>query len=201
MMRMQSAGSRNGPRCSPPFAPLPWLSSHSRLSLSASSPTTFSAETACCAIPKFPSLGNPKGDLTIVEYFDYQCPYCKKTAPELAQLAREDGNIRLVLKDWPIFGDVSVARRQAGSGVQISEQIREAHAILIGATSKLTETTFTICLRRPVSMLRWRRPTSKRIKSRSKICWRAIAPKPRRSDLRARRASSSALSGYPARWR
>jgi len=59
--------------------------------------------------PEIPSLGNPKGDLTIVEYFDYQCPYCKKVVPELAQLAKEDGNIRLVMKDWPIFGDVSVS--------------------------------------------------------------------------------------------
>src|ERR1700691_1221219 len=57
--------------------------------------------------PDTPSLGNPKGDLTVVEYFDYQCPYCKKMAPELAQLAREDGHLRLVLKDWPIFGEIS----------------------------------------------------------------------------------------------
>ena len=77
----------------------------------------------CCATPKSPSLGNPKGDLTVVEYFDYQCPYCKKMAPELAQLVREDGNLRLVLKDWPIFGEISKSRRQIGAGGEISKQI------------------------------------------------------------------------------
>ena len=74
--------------------------------------------------PEIPSLGNPKGDLTVVEFFDYQCPYCKKLAPELAQLVREDGNIRLVLKDWPIFGAISTVRRRAGAGGEISKQIR-----------------------------------------------------------------------------
>jgi thiol-disulfide isomerase/thioredoxin len=57
--------------------------------------------------PEIPAIGNPQGDLTIVEYFDYQCPYCKKVAPELAKIAREDGKLRIVLKDWPIFGGVS----------------------------------------------------------------------------------------------
>ncbi|HYQ08653.1 MAG TPA: thioredoxin domain-containing protein, partial [Xanthobacteraceae bacterium] len=47
--------------------------------------------------PEIPALGNPDGDLTVVEYFDYQCPYCKKLAPEIAQVVREDGKIRLVL--------------------------------------------------------------------------------------------------------
>ena len=42
--------------------------------------------------PDIPALGNPKGDLTVVEFFDYQCPYCKKLAPEIAQVIREDGN-------------------------------------------------------------------------------------------------------------
>src|SRR5215472_13992510 len=59
--------------------------------------------------PEIPALGNPRGDLTVVEFFDYQCPFCKKLAPEITQVIREDGNIRLVLKDWPIFGDVSTA--------------------------------------------------------------------------------------------
>ena len=58
------------------------------------------------------SARQSEGDLTVVEFFDYQCPYCKKLAPEIAQLLTEDGNIRLVLKDWPIFGDVSKSAAQ-----------------------------------------------------------------------------------------
>lgn len=89
--------------------------------------------------PDIPSLGNPKGDLTIVEFFDYQCPYCKKTVPELAQLAKEDGNIRLVLKDWPVFGPVSVAAAKLVLASKYQDKYAEAHAALIGADTKLTE--------------------------------------------------------------
>jgi protein-disulfide isomerase len=89
--------------------------------------------------PDIPSLGNPKGDLTIVEYFDYQCPFCKKTVPELAQLAKEDGNIRLVLKDWPVFGPVSVDAARMVLAAQYQNKYAQAHAALIGADTKLTE--------------------------------------------------------------
>ena len=57
--------------------------------------------------PEIPALGNPNGDITIVEYFDYQCPYCKKISPVLDQVISEDKKVRLVLKDWPILGDPS----------------------------------------------------------------------------------------------
>ncbi len=57
---------------------------------------------------EIPALGNPKGDVTIVEYFDYQCPYCKNGHPDLMKVVRKDGNVRLVMKDWPIFGGPSV---------------------------------------------------------------------------------------------
>ncbi len=58
--------------------------------------------------PDIPVLGNPKGDVTIVEYFDYQCPYCKIGHPELMKVVERDGNVRLVMKDFPIFGSVSI---------------------------------------------------------------------------------------------
>lgn len=54
--------------------------------------------------PDNPVLGNPEGDVTIVEFFDYQCPYCKANHPPLTEVVEADGNIRLVMKDWPIFG-------------------------------------------------------------------------------------------------
>lgn len=58
--------------------------------------------------PEIPALGNPKGDVTIVEYFDYQCPYCKVGHPELMKVVEQDGKVRLVMKDFPIFGSVSI---------------------------------------------------------------------------------------------
>src|SRR5450756_2433117 len=54
--------------------------------------------------PEIPVAGNANGDITIVEYFDYQCPYCRKVDPELRQLVHDDGKIRLVQKDWPVLG-------------------------------------------------------------------------------------------------
>jgi protein-disulfide isomerase len=89
--------------------------------------------------PEIPVLGNPQGDLTVVEYFDYQCPFCKKLAPEIAQVAREDGKIRLVLKDWPIFGAVSKSAAQLALAAKYQNKYPEAHDALIGAKEKLSD--------------------------------------------------------------
>src|SRR5690349_7393659 len=71
-------------------------------------------EAAVLRDPEIPVAGNAKGDISIVEWFDYQCPYCRKIAPDLQQIAQDDGKLRLVWKDWPILGDVSkVASRMA----------------------------------------------------------------------------------------
>lgn len=96
--------------------------------------------------PDIPSLGNPKGDLTVVEFFDYQCPYCKKMAPELAQLVREDGHIRLVLKDWPIFGPISTAAAEIALAAKYQDKYAEAHGALIGADDKLTKASIAALL-------------------------------------------------------
>ncbi len=93
--------------------------------------------------PDIPSLGNPKGNLTVVEYFDYQCPYCKKMAPELAQLVRQDGNIRLVLKDWPVFGVISTSAAEMALAAKYQNKYAEAHDALIGADTKLTEASIS----------------------------------------------------------
>lgn len=57
--------------------------------------------------PEVPVIGNPNG-VALVEYFDYQCPYCKAQFPDIMKLVESDGNIRLVMKDWPIFGPASL---------------------------------------------------------------------------------------------
>lgn len=88
--------------------------------------------------PEIPSLGNPKGDVTIVEYFDYQCPYCKKIAPELAKVIKDDGNIRFVLKDWPIFGHLSSEAAKLAYAAKYQNKYTQAHDALIGAKKRLT---------------------------------------------------------------
>ena len=49
--------------------------------------------------------GNPKGDVTVVEFFDYNCPYCKQAFKQLMQLAEKDKNVRIVFKEFPVLGD------------------------------------------------------------------------------------------------
>ena len=91
--------------------------------------------------PDIPSLGNPKGDISIVEYFDYQCPFCRKIAPELMGVIREDGKVRFVLKDWPIFGGVSVYAAKMVLAAKYQDKYEAAHSALIATTVKLSEAT------------------------------------------------------------
>ena len=86
-----------------------------------------------------PVLGNPKGDVTLVEFFDYQCPYCKKSHPTVKKLVEQDGNIRLVLKDWPVFGGASIFAAQAVLGAAQIGQYEKAMEALMRTSGKLTE--------------------------------------------------------------
>lgn len=65
--------------------------------------------------------GNPEGDLTVVEFIDYRCGYCRKAHADVAELVRSDGNIRYVVKEFPILGDESViASRFAIAALQVA---------------------------------------------------------------------------------
>jgi protein-disulfide isomerase len=89
--------------------------------------------------PDIPVAGNADGDITIVEYFDYQCPYCRKIEPELRQVVQDDGKVRLVLKDWPILGPLSVVASRMALASKFQDKFIKAHEALIGVSSKLTE--------------------------------------------------------------
>jgi protein-disulfide isomerase len=89
--------------------------------------------------PDIPALGNAAGDITIVEYFDYQCPYCRKISPELAKVVHDDSHVRLVLKDWPIFGDVSIYAARLALATKYQDKFGEAHEALISLHEKLSE--------------------------------------------------------------
>jgi protein-disulfide isomerase len=89
--------------------------------------------------PEIPVAGNAKGDISIVEYFDYQCPYCRKLEPELRQVVQDDGKVRLIWKDWPILGPISVVASRMALASKYQDKYREAHEALIGVNSKLTE--------------------------------------------------------------
>jgi protein-disulfide isomerase len=63
--------------------------------------------------PDSPVGGNPTGDVTIVEFNDYQCPYCKRAYQAMKSVAGTDGKVRIVYKDLPILGDASKIAAQA----------------------------------------------------------------------------------------
>ncbi len=89
--------------------------------------------------PAVPVAGNAEADFTIVEYFDYQCPFCKKVEPVLRQVVAQDGHIRLALRDWPIFGDVSRYAAAMALAAQFQGKYPQAHDALIGAKTRLSE--------------------------------------------------------------
>ena len=65
------------------------------------------------ADPADPVAGNPSGPVTVVEFYDPRCPYCRQMLPVLAELVRADPRVRLVLKDIPILGPASVLESRA----------------------------------------------------------------------------------------
>jgi protein-disulfide isomerase len=67
--------------------------------------------------PDSPSAGNPKGDVTVVEFFDYHCGYCKRFFPALAKLMDEDKQIRIVFKEFPILAEDSATASKAALAV------------------------------------------------------------------------------------
>jgi protein-disulfide isomerase len=89
--------------------------------------------------PDVPVVGNLDGDVAIVEWFDYNCPYCRKVEPELRQVVQDDGKVRLILKDWPILGPVSVVAARMALACKFQDKYSQAHDALIGVSSKLTE--------------------------------------------------------------
>jgi protein-disulfide isomerase len=89
--------------------------------------------------PEIPAAGNLDGDISIVEWFDYNCPYCRKIDPELRQVVQDDGKVRLVLKDWPILGEVSKIAARMALAAKYQNKFIQAHDAMIGVSSRLTE--------------------------------------------------------------
>ncbi len=89
--------------------------------------------------PAIPVAGNPKGNLTIVEFSDFNCPYCRKAFPVMQKVVRDDGNIRLVYKLWPIFGPASVYSAQLTMASRSQNKYVQAYEALMGSESRVTE--------------------------------------------------------------
>ncbi len=88
--------------------------------------------------------GNPDGDLTLVEFMDYRCGYCRRAVPQVAELLSEDGNIRLIIKEFPILGDASVMSSRfaiATKHVAGDDAYKQVHDALMEFGGEPTEVT------------------------------------------------------------
>lgn len=91
--------------------------------------------------PNAPVLGNPDGDVTVVEFFDYNCPYCKRAMPEIDALLAQDGQIRLVLREWPILSEGSAVAARAALAARKQGKYPEMHNALMNMRGKLEADT------------------------------------------------------------
>lgn len=81
--------------------------------------------------PNTPILGNPNGKVTLIEFFDYQCPYCKKMTPALTKLAQTNPNLRIAMKEWPVFGEESEFAARAAIAANIQNKYLPFHEALM----------------------------------------------------------------------
>jgi len=109
---------------------------------SAAAAPPFVEELGPDALARGPSavvLGNPQGDVTVVEYFDYQCPVCRKVHPFVEQLVAEDSNVRVIHKHWPVFGAASIYASRVALAARWQDRYEEVHDALMGTDGRLDE--------------------------------------------------------------
>lgn len=90
--------------------------------------------------------GNPEGDITFVEFFDYKCGYCRKAHPEMQALLAQDGNIRIIYKEFPILGEESMLASRFAIATQIvagEDAYAKIHDALYEMRGNVTEQALT----------------------------------------------------------
>lgn len=87
------------------------------------------------------SLGNPKGDVTLVEFFDYNCGYCKRAMSDVDAILKADKNVRIVLKEFPILGPESLEAHKVSNAFKLlaPEKYAEFQRTLLGSTGRANE--------------------------------------------------------------
>jgi protein-disulfide isomerase len=89
--------------------------------------------------PDAPTAGNPKGDITVVEFFDYNCGYCKRGFPELAKLIEKDSRVRVVFKELPILSKASEEASRVALAARMQGKYWEMHRALLEAKGQANE--------------------------------------------------------------
>ncbi|MCZ4279429.1 DsbA family protein [Kiloniella laminariae] len=86
-----------------------------------------------------PVLGNPDGDVVLVEFFDYRCPYCHKASKIIQALIEDDPNLKVVMKEFPILGPESVVAARAALAAQKQGKYAEYHFALMENAKDLSQ--------------------------------------------------------------
>ena len=86
-----------------------------------------------------PVAGNPKGDVTVVEFFDYNCGYCKKALPDLAAIVQSDKNLRVVLKEFPILSKGSEEASKVALAAKLQGKYWDFHLAMLGLQGQANE--------------------------------------------------------------
>jgi len=91
--------------------------------------------------PQTPVGGNPHGKVSLVEFFDYRCPYCKQSQPSLEKLTLEDPELRLVYKEFPILGPASVTAAHAALAASRQGRYEAFHRAMMAARGSIADDT------------------------------------------------------------
>lgn len=91
--------------------------------------------------PALPVLGNPDGDVTLTEFFDYNCPFCRQNVRDVQRLISEDKNLRVVFREWPVFGDGSFFAAKASLASLQQRKYWPFHDALMGMKARAEEAT------------------------------------------------------------
>jgi protein-disulfide isomerase len=89
--------------------------------------------------PASPVSGNPKGEITLVEFYDYRCGYCKKAAPAVTEIQKIDPRVRVVYKDFPILGESSELAAKAALASQAQGKHQAFHEALLASHADMTK--------------------------------------------------------------
>jgi protein-disulfide isomerase len=89
--------------------------------------------------PQAPVGGNPNGDVSLVEFFDYRCPYCKQVEPALESLLRQDRDLRMVYKEFPVLGPASVTAAKAALAAQKQGKFAAFHRAMMGLKGQIDD--------------------------------------------------------------
>ena len=104
---------------------------HKANAIAAEKPSVLSLKDALLHDAASPIIGNPEGDVTIIAFVDYNCPYCKKSEADLDALVDDDPKVRVIYKDWPILSKTSVAAAKVAIAANWQGKYAEMHRALM----------------------------------------------------------------------